>query len=129
MVLHMQEDAVIKTSLSVAAFASYFSGLPAEVVMGSILGSIYFTTAATEFTILRRSILALASFVAGLVLFSPFATMFISLTALIGVKAEYYNLDSVNTMGAFAASLLSVKLSIKAYDRVDIPRGSSDDVR
>lgn len=119
----MQEDTILKASLSFAAFASYFSGLHAEVVMGSILGAIYFTTAATEFTLLRRSILALASFAAGLILFSPFATMFISLTGLIGVKAEYYNIDSVDAMGAFTASLLSVKLSIKAYEKADIPRG------
>ncbi|HHQ6611874.1 hypothetical protein [Morganella morganii] len=43
----MHEDLSVKTTLSLAAFFSYFAGLPAEVVMGSLMGAIYFITAAT----------------------------------------------------------------------------------
>ncbi|MBO8125488.1 hypothetical protein J7D51_32840, partial [Klebsiella pneumoniae] len=57
----MHEDLSVKTTLSLAAFFSYFAGLPAEMVMGPLMGAIYFITAATESTLLRRSVLALVS--------------------------------------------------------------------
>ncbi|MBC5790632.1 hypothetical protein GKR69_12525 [Providencia alcalifaciens] len=130
MVLHMHENTTAVTGLSLASFVSYFSGLPPEVVMGAILGAIYFTTAATEFPLAIRSIFAMLSFAAGLLLFSPFATIFVSMTGLIGVKPDAYNVDSLDAMGAFVASLLSVKLSIKLYKKADIPKGgNSHDIR
>ncbi|MEQ4787962.1 putative holin [Morganella morganii] len=126
----MKENAAAVTGLSFTAFVSYFSGLPPAVVMGAILGAIYFTTVATEFTFIKRSILATISFAAGLLLFSPFATVFVSMTGIIGVKSEAYNIESLDAMGAFVASLLSVKLSIKAYEKADIPKGgNSHDIR
>lgn len=126
----MNENAAAVTTLSFASFASYFSGLPPEVVMGAILGAIYFTTAATEFPFAIRFLFAMLSFAAGLLFFSPFATIFVSMTSLVGVRADAYNIDSLDSMGAFVASLLSVKLSIKLYKKADIPKGgNSHDIR
>ncbi|QLQ63143.2 MULTISPECIES: putative holin [Providencia] len=126
----MKDNAAAVTGLSLASFASFFSGLPPSVVMGAILGAIYFTTVATEFTFVKRSILAIISFAAGLLFFSPFATLFVSMTSLIGVRAEAYNIESLDALGAFIASLLSLKLSIKAYEKADIPKGgNSHDIR
>ncbi|MDM9282596.1 putative holin [Providencia rettgeri] len=130
MVLHMNENATAVTGLSIASFLGYFSGLPPEVVMGAILGAIYFTTAATEFSFAIRSVFAILSLGAGLLFFSPFATIFVSMTGLIGVKPDAYNIDSLDALGAFVASLLSVKLSIKLYKKADIPKGGNGhDVR
>lgn len=126
----MNENEAAVTGLGLTSFLSYFSGLPPEVVMGAILGAIYFTTAATEFSLATRSVLALLSLAAGLLFFSPFATIFVSMTGFIGVKPDAYNIDSLDALGAFVSSLLSVKLSIKLYKKADIPKGGNGhDVR
>lgn len=122
----MHEDLSVKTTLSLAAFFSYFAGLPAEVVMGSLMGAIYFITAATEYTLLRRSILALVSFISGLLFFSPAAAMFIKATKIFEIPPDAYSIDSIDAVGAFVSALLSVKLSIKAYRKADSPQGGND---
>ncbi|MFN6798866.1 phage holin family protein, partial [Proteus mirabilis] len=80
-----------------------------------LLGAIFFTTAATEYSFKRRSLLAFLSFVCGLIFFSPAATIFISVTGLFGVKPEQYEIEHIDTVGAFVSALLVVKLSVKAY--------------
>lgn len=122
----MHEDITVKTTLSFAAFFSYFAGLPAEVVMGSLMGAIYFITAATEYTLLRRSVLALVSFISGLLFFSPAAAMFIKVTKIFEIPPDAYSIDSIDAVGAFVSALLSVKLSIKAYRKADSPQGGND---
>ncbi|MGR6439412.1 putative holin [Proteus mirabilis] len=118
----MQEDVYTKAGIGTTAFLGYFAGLPAEVVMGSLLGAIFFTTAATEYSFKRRLVLAFLSFVCGLIFFSPAATIFISVTGLFGVKPEQYEIEHIDAVGAFVSALLVVKLSVKAYGRADIPK-------
>lgn len=115
----MHEDISVKTTLSLAAFFSYLVGLPAEVVIDSLMGAIYFITAAMEYILLRRSVLALVSFIFGLLFFSPAAAMFIKVTKIFEI------LPDADAVGAFVSALLSVKLSIKAYRKTDSPQGGN----
>ncbi|MCP9661532.1 putative holin [Escherichia fergusonii] len=47
------------------AAGAYLSGLPAEVVLGAFGGALIFIVSATEYSTLRRVVLALASFICG----------------------------------------------------------------
>lgn len=94
--------------------------------MGSLMGAIYFITAATEYTLLRRSVLALVSFISGLLFFSPAAAMFIKVTKIFEIPPDAYSIDSIDAVGAFVSALLSVKLSIKAYRKADSSQGGND---
>lgn len=94
--------------------------------MGSLMGAIYFITAATEYTLLRRSVLALVSFISGLLFFSPAAAMFIKVTKIFEIKPVPTASASSMQWVLFLSALLSVKLSIKAYRKADSPQGGND---
>lgn len=109
-----------------------FLWCPPEVVLGAFSGSVIFVTAAQEYPIKKRLILALISFIAGVIVSRPAAALII---AIISKWADVAP-GSVEVQSAYAASALimsvvAVKLLMRLYKRSGDPqsalRRSSDD--
>ena len=108
----------INQGLSYGALAAVIAGVPPEVALGSLAGAVIFVTSAVEYPVKRRVLLALLSFLCGLLFYKPTASI------LIGV---------VYSAGAFVAAIVAVRLGIWLYHRSDNPRdlipGGKDDDR
>ncbi|CQD77919.1 Uncharacterised protein [Yersinia intermedia] len=60
------------------AVMTFFAGLPADVVLGAFAGAILFVASASEYGIRSRMILAIGSFIAGITMYKPAASMIIA---------------------------------------------------
>ncbi|MCX2192103.1 phage holin family protein [Pantoea agglomerans] len=69
--LSVTGTSAVISGLSGSAWLAFFYGVPPEVVLGAFSGSVIFVTAAQEYPIKRRLILALISFIAGGDCFPP----------------------------------------------------------
>lgn len=58
----------INQGLSYGALAAVIAGVPPEVALGSLAGAVIFVTSAVEYPVKRRVLLALLSFLCGLLL-------------------------------------------------------------
>ncbi|MFZ1872314.1 MAG: putative holin [Chania sp.] len=70
--------AVVGGAVTGVAIMTFFAGLPADVVLGAFAGAILFVASASEYGIRSRLILALGSFIAGITMYKPAASMIIA---------------------------------------------------
>lgn len=119
-------------TLSGVAWLSYFYGLPAEVVLGAFTGAVIFITAAQEYPIKKRLVLTLVSFIAGILLYRPAASMVIAImTNWTGVSPGTVETNSAYAGSALITSVVAVRLLMYLYGRSADPqallkRGSDD---
>lgn len=97
------------------AAGAYLSGLPAEVVLGAFGGALIFTVSATEYSTLRRVVLALASFVCGISMYHPVTGM---IHAWLPFTREGQMADAIS---AFVVSCIAVKVGCWLYRRSNDP--------
>lgn len=119
----------VNQTLGVATIAAWFAGVPPEVALGSLAGAVIFVTSAIEYSIKRRLLLSLLSFLCGLLLFKPIASVLIGLASIIPAIA--FERGSVDAAGAFVAAIVAVRIGAWIYRRSDSPgnliRGVNDD--
>ena len=60
----------INQGLSYGALAAVIAGVPPEVALGSLAGAVIFVTSAVEYPVKRRVLLALLSFLCGLLFYT-----------------------------------------------------------
>lgn len=112
----------INQGLSVGALTAWLVGVPPEVAIGALAGAVIFVTSAVEYPIRRRLLLALLSFVCGLLFFKPAAAIIIGVFSLIPtITASSFETGIVFSAGAFVASIVAVRIGIWLYHRSDNP--------
>lgn len=109
----------VNQTLGVATIAAWFAGVPPEVALGSLAGAVIFVTSAVEYSIKRRLLLSLLSFLCGLLLFKPIASVLIGLASVI--PAISFERGSVDAAGAFVAAIIAVRIGERIYRRSDNP--------
>ncbi|EEU9533633.1 putative holin [Escherichia coli] len=123
----------INQGLSVGALTAWLVGVPPEVAIGALAGAVIFVTSAVEYPIRRRLLLALLSFVCGLLFFKPVAAIIIGVFSLIPtITASSFETGIVFSAGAFVASIVAVRVGIWLYRRSEnpgqiLPKGRNDD--
>ncbi|MDA5480858.1 phage holin family protein [Yersinia intermedia] len=65
--------ATVGSTLTGVAIATFFAGLPADVVLGAFAGAILFVVSASDYGIRSRLVLTVGSFGAGLTMYKPAA--------------------------------------------------------
>lgn len=73
----------INQGLSYGALAAVIAGVPPEVALGSLAGAVIFVTSAVEYPVKRRVLLALLSFLCGLLFYKPTASILIGVASMI----------------------------------------------
>lgn len=119
--------------LSGSAWLAFFNGVPPEVVLGAFSGSVIFVTAAQEYPIKKRLILALVSFIAGVIVSRPAASLIIAIISKwASVSPDSIEIKSAYAGAALIMSVVAVRLLMHLYKRSGDPqaalkRGSDDD--
>lgn len=121
------------SGLSGSAWLSFFYGVPPEVVLGAFSGSVIFVTAAHEYPIKKRLILALVSFIAGVIVSRPAAALIIAIISKwADVAPGSVEVQSAYAGAALIMSVVAVKLLMRLYKRsgdpsAELQRGTDDD--
>jgi len=121
------------SGLSGSAWLSFFYGVPPEVVLGAFSGSVIFVTAAQEYPIKKRLILAMISFIAGVIVSRPAAALIIAIISKwADVAPGSVEVQSAYAGAALIMSVVAVKLLMRLYKRSGDPqaafkRGTEDD--
>lgn len=131
----MQESLLVDSinkGLSFGALAAVVSGVPPEVALASLAGAVIFVTSADEYTIRRRFLLSILSFLCGILFYKPTSSILIGLASLIPtITNDSFERGVVYSAGAFVASIVAVRIGIWLYRRSDNPRelfpGRKDD--
>lgn len=122
----------LNQTLGIAALAAWFAGVPPEVALGALAGAIIFVTSAVEYHIHRRLLLAIFSFLCGLLFFKPIASVLIGVASIIpAITSSSFERGSVDAAGAFVAAIVAVRIGTWIYRRSDnpgqlIPGGKDD---
>ncbi|STT78964.1 Uncharacterised protein [Klebsiella pneumoniae] len=101
---------------------------------GSLAGAVIFVTSAVEYPVKRRVLLALLSFLCGLLFYKPTASILIGVASMIPtITQDSFERGIVYSAGAFVAAIVAVRVGIWLYHRSDNPRdlipGGKDDDR
>ena len=120
--------------LSVSSLAAVIAGVPPEVALGALAGAVIFVTSAVEYPFKRRVLLALLSFLCGLLFYKPTASILIGVASMIPtITQDSFERGIVYSAGAFVAAIVAVRVGIWLYHRSDNPRdlipGGKDDDR
>lgn len=108
------------------------AGVPPEVALGALAGTVIFVTSAVEYPIRRRVLLSMLSFLCGLLFYKPAASILIGIASLIPtITQESFEKGVVFSAGAFVSAIVAVRIGIWLYHRSDNPRelipGRKDD--
>lgn len=122
----------LNQGLSIGALASVVAGVPPEVALGSLAGAVIFVTSAVEYPIKRRMLLALLSFLCGILFYKATASILIGVASLIPtITQDSFEKGIVYSVGAFVSSIVAVRIGIWLYHRSENPRdlipGRKDD--
>lgn len=122
----------VNQGLSVGALATVLIGTPPEVAIGALMGAVIFVTFASEYPIRRRLVLAVVSFILGLLFYKPTASILIGIATIFPtITQDSFEKGVVWSAGAFVSSIVSVGVGIWLYHRSGNPRefipGSKDD--
>ncbi|EPB4592783.1 putative holin [Escherichia coli] len=122
----------INQVLSYGALAAVIAGVPPEVALGSLAGTVIFVTSAVEYPIRRRVLLSMLSFLCGLLFYKPTASILIGIASLIPtITQDSFEKGMVFSAGAFVSAIVAVRIGIWLYHRSDNPRelipGRKDD--
>ncbi|EGY0153677.1 putative holin [Escherichia coli] len=122
----------INQGLSYGALAAVIAGVPPEVALGSLAGTVIFVTSAVEYPIRRRVLLSMLSFLCGLLFYKPTASILIGIASLIPtITQDSFEKGMVFSAGAFVSAIVAVRIGIWLYHRSDNPRelipGRKDD--
>lgn len=122
----------INQGLSMSALMSVFAGVPPEVALGALAGTVIFVTSAVEYHIRRRVLLSMLSFLCGLLFYKPAASILIGIASLIPtITQDSFEKGIVFSAGAFVSAIVAVRIGIWLYHRSDNPRelipGRKDD--
>jgi len=123
--LSVSGTGAVISGLSGSAWLAFFSGVPPEVVLGAFSGSVIFVTAAQEYPIKRRLLLALVSFIAGILVSRPAAGIIIAIIS----KWASVGPDAVEVKSAYAGaalimSVVAVKGLMYLYRRSGDPQAA-----
>lgn len=118
--------------LSACSLVSVLAGVPPEVALGSLSGSVIFVTSAVEYPVRRRVLLSILSFLCGLLFYKPTASILIGIASLIHtITQDSFEKGVVFSAGAFVSAIVAVRIGIWLYHRSDNPRdlipGRKDD--
>lgn len=118
--------------LSACSLVSILAGVPPEVALGSLSGSVIFVTSAVEYPVRRRVLLSILSFLCGLLFYKPTASILIGIASLIPtITQDSFEKGVVFSAGAFVSAIVAVRIGIWLYHRSDNPRdlipGRKDD--
>ncbi|ENW9131106.1 putative holin [Escherichia coli] len=118
--------------LSACSLVSVLAGVPPEVALGSLSGSVIFVTSAVEYPVRRRVLLSILSFLCGLLFYKPTASILIGIASLIpSITQDSFEKGVVFSAGAFVSAIVAVRIGIWLYHRSDNPRdlipGRKDD--
>ncbi|MDF2010028.1 putative holin [Klebsiella quasivariicola] len=122
----------LNQGLSIGALASVVVGVPPEVALGALAGAVIFVTSAVEYPIRRRLLLALLSFLCGVLFYKATASVLIGFASLIPtITQDSFEKGIVFSAGAFVSSIVAVRIGIWLYHRSENPRdlmpGRKDD--
>lgn len=123
----------VLSGLSTSAWVAFVSGVPPEVVLGAFSGSVIFVTAAQEYPIKRRLLLALVSFIAGILVSRPAAGILIAIISKwVAISPDAVEVKSAFAGAALIMSVVAVKGLMYLYRRSGDPqaalkRGNDDD--
>lgn len=122
----------INQGLSYGALAAVIAGVPPEVALGSLAGTVIFVTSAVEYPIRRRVLLSMLSFLCGLLFYKPTASILIGIASMIPtITQDSFEKGMVFSAGAFVSAIVAVRIGIWLYHRSDNPRelipGRKDD--
>ncbi len=122
----------LNQSLSIGALASVLAGVPPEVALGALAGAVIFVTSAVEYPIKRRVLLAVLSFLCGVLFYKATATLLIGIASWIPkITPDSFEKGIVFSAGAFVSSIVAVRIGIWLYHRSENPRdlipGRKDD--
>ncbi|HDW3187701.1 TPA: hypothetical protein RMM43_004699 [Escherichia coli] len=129
---HVLTTESVNQGLSLTALASVFAGIPPEVALGALAGAVIFVTSAVEYQIKRRLLLALLSFLCGVLFYKATASILIGVASLIPtITQDSFENGIVFSAGAFVSSIVAVRIGIWLYHRSENPRdfipGRKDD--
>ncbi|EIT3126921.1 hypothetical protein L1511_001245 [Escherichia coli] len=118
--------------LSACSLVSVLAGVPPEVALGSLSGSVIFVTSAVEYPVRRRVLLSILSFLCGLLFYKPTASILIGIASLIPtITQDSFEKGVVFSAGAFVSAIVAVRIGIWLYHRSYNPRdlipGRKDD--
>ncbi|HAL7592090.1 TPA: hypothetical protein H7D41_004894 [Escherichia coli] len=118
--------------LGACSLVSVLAGVPPEVALGSLSGSVIFVTSAVEYPVRRRVLLSILSFLCGLLFYKPTASILIGIASLIPtITQDSFEKGVVFSAGAFVSAIVAVRIGIWLYHRSDNPRdlipGRKDD--
>lgn len=118
--------------VSACSLVSVLAGVPPEVALGSLSGSVIFVTSAVEYPVRRRVLLSILSFLCGLLFYKPTASILIGIASLIPtITQDSFEKGVVFSAGAFVSAIVAVRIGIWLYHRSDNPRdlipGRKDD--
>ncbi|HFQ9593706.1 TPA: putative holin [Escherichia coli] len=122
----------LNQGLSLGALASVVAGVPPEVALGALAGAVIFVTSAVEYPIKRRLLLALLSFLCGVLFYKATASILIGFASLIPtITQDSFEKGIVYSAGAFVSAIVAVRIGIWLYHRSENPRdlipGRKDD--
>lgn len=129
---HVLTTESVNQGLSLTALASVFVGIPPEVALGALAGAVIFVTSAVEYPIKRRLLLALLSFLCGVLFYKATASILIGFASLIPtITQDSFEKGIVYSSGAFVSAIVAVRIGIWLYHRSENPRdliqGRKDD--
>lgn len=109
----------LNQGLSLSALVSVLAGVPPEVALGALAGSVIFVTSAVEYPIKRRLLLAFLSFFCGLLFYKPAASILIGIASLIPTITQ----DSFEKGIVFSAahSCQQLLLCVLVYGSTTVP--------
>ncbi|TXP96193.1 hypothetical protein FV276_04115 [Escherichia coli] len=122
----------LNQGISLGALASVVAGVPPEVALGALAGAVIFVTSAVEYPINRRLLLALLSFLCGVLFYKATASILIGFASLIPtITQDSFEKGIVYSAGAFVSAIVAVRIGIWLYHRSENPRdlipGRKDD--
>lgn len=129
---HVLTTESVNQGLSLTALASVFVGIPPEVALGALAGAVIFVTSVVEYPIKRRLLLALLSFLCGVLFYKATASILIGVASLIPtITQDSFEKGIVFSAGAFVSAIVAVRIGIWLYHRSENPRdlipGRKDD--
>ena len=122
----------LNQGLSLGALASVVAGVPPEVALGALAGAVIFVTSAVGYPIKRRLLLALLSFLCGVLFYKATASILMGFASLIPtITQDSFEKGIVYSAGAFVSAIVAVRIGIWLYHRSENPRdlipGRKDD--
>ncbi|EEW1541454.1 hypothetical protein D9E89_23260 [Escherichia coli] len=122
----------LNQGLSLGALASFVAGVPPEVALGALAGAVIFVTSAVEYPIKRRLLLAILSFLCGVLFYKATASILIGVASLIPtITQDSFEKGIVFSAGAFVSAIVAVRIGIWLYHSSENPRdlipGRKDD--